>query len=234
MSDTSTLSVKPIIKYPSEVQLGKTYLMTVNLRLKEGVSWYYEDEEYPIYCTVESNFLNSKPVGEPILVLHRFGGCYGEVKFLLSLKDKDQEKGLNIILSNKYGNLIKVLNLDIKCSLNDFSSQNQKAEELIIPRTKTERVEVAKNWEEASSNLELLVFRKERQEIEKMINETLAEVKSIGSKHEIYNQITSFLEEREVQLRFSGGADSTEYKRELTVIQELMLELGFDPSEQEN
>jgi hypothetical protein len=83
MTDLSrAIAVKPIITYPREAQVGKTYLMTIDLQPEEGFEWQYEEEEYPIYCTVDSNLFSSKPVGEPVVVLHRFGGSYGEAKFL--------------------------------------------------------------------------------------------------------------------------------------------------------
>ncbi|NER01142.1 MAG: hypothetical protein F6K30_31370, partial [Cyanothece sp. SIO2G6] len=84
MSDSSTLSVKPIIHYPREVQVGKTYLMTVDLELEKDFCWKYDEEDYPVYCQVESNLFVSKSVGEPVVVLHRFGGSYGEARFLLT------------------------------------------------------------------------------------------------------------------------------------------------------
>ncbi len=78
-------AVKPIITYPREPQVGKTYLMTIDLEVEEGIEWQYEEEEYPIYCEVDSESLfSSKPIGEPVIVLHRFGGSYGEEKFMLT------------------------------------------------------------------------------------------------------------------------------------------------------
>ena len=46
---TLSLAVKPIIHYPREAQVGKTYLMTIDLQPEEGFEWQYEEEEYPIY-----------------------------------------------------------------------------------------------------------------------------------------------------------------------------------------
>jgi hypothetical protein len=80
MSDLKTLSVKPIVHYPCVAQVGKTYLMTIDLQVEEGFEWRYEEEEYPIYCSVDSDLFSSKPVGEPVIVLHRFGGSYGEAE----------------------------------------------------------------------------------------------------------------------------------------------------------
>lgn len=82
MSDHSlSLAVKPIIRYPREAQVGKTYLMTIDLQSEEGFEWQYEEEEYPVYCKVDSELFSSKSVGEPVVVLHRFGGVMVRLSF---------------------------------------------------------------------------------------------------------------------------------------------------------
>jgi tetratricopeptide (TPR) repeat protein len=112
MSDSRILSVKPIIHYPRVAQVGKTYLMTIDLEVEAGAEWQYEEEEYPIYCTVDSELFSSKPVGEPVVVLHRFGGSYGESKFLLIADGEVKQGSLKIILINAWGVSFNVLNLD--------------------------------------------------------------------------------------------------------------------------
>lgn len=113
MTDLSrAIAVKPIITYPREAQVGKTYLMTINLQTEEGFEWQYEEEEYPIYCTVDSELFASKPVGEPVVVLHRFGGSYGEAKFLLRAAQKEQRGSIKVALVNQWGVLVKVLELE--------------------------------------------------------------------------------------------------------------------------
>ena len=111
MSDSRILSVKPIIHYPRVAQVGKTYLMTIDLEMEENFEWQYEEEEYPIYCTVDSALFSSKPIGEPVVVLHRFGGSYGKASFLLTAKNKAIRGGLGIALANKWGVLIKTLEI---------------------------------------------------------------------------------------------------------------------------
>lgn len=105
MTDLSrAIAVKPIIKYPREAQVGKTYLMTIDLQPEEEFEWQYEEEEeYPIYCSVDSNLFSSRPIGEPVVVLHRFGGSYGEAKFLLTAILEAAEGEIMIALVNKWG-----------------------------------------------------------------------------------------------------------------------------------
>ncbi|OLP17409.1 hypothetical protein BST81_16585 [Leptolyngbya sp. 'hensonii'] len=106
------IAVKPIITYPREAQVGKTYLMTIDLQPEEKFEWQYEEEEYPIYCSVDSEIFSSKPVGEPVVVLHRFGGSYGEARFLLTSAVKPEKGRIRISLINSYGVPFKVLNLE--------------------------------------------------------------------------------------------------------------------------
>jgi hypothetical protein len=128
MSDSRMLSVKPIIHYPRVAQVGKTYLMTIDLEVEEGAEWQYEEEEYPIYCTVDSELFSSKPVGEPVVLLHRFGGSYGEAKFLLTAAQIEQEGRFEVTLINRWGVLIQTLRLSsvlsgkqvISSSMNQF------------------------------------------------------------------------------------------------------------------
>lgn len=105
-------AVKPIIKYPREAQFGKTYLMTIDLQPEEGFEWQYEEEEYPIYCSVDSDLFSSKPVGEPVIVLHRFGGSYGEAKFLLTAGMERGRNKIRVLLLNRWGVQIKVFDLE--------------------------------------------------------------------------------------------------------------------------
>jgi hypothetical protein len=112
MSDSRILSVKPIIHYPRVAQVGKTYLMTIDLEVEAGAEWQYEEEEYPIYCTVDSELFSSKPVGEPVVVLHRFGGSYGEARFLLKTALQEYEQGkITVSLINRWGVGFKTFNL---------------------------------------------------------------------------------------------------------------------------
>ncbi|MEQ9368654.1 MAG: tetratricopeptide repeat protein [Coleofasciculus chthonoplastes F3-SA18-01] len=115
MSDTQQLplSIQPVISYPREAQVGKTYLMTIDLQPSGDSEWLYEDEEYPIYCMLETSPLfSSKPVGEPAVVLHRFGGSYGAAQFLLTATQEEIEGLIRITLVNGWGMPVNVLCLD--------------------------------------------------------------------------------------------------------------------------
>ncbi|MCF2150124.1 ATP-binding protein [Desmonostoc muscorum LEGE 12446] len=114
MSNTQerALSIKPIISYPGQAEVDKTYLMTIDLQSSD--EWPYEEEEYPIYCMLDTSPLFScEPLGEPAVVLHRFGGSYGPAEFLLTAAQKEMEGEITVTLVNNWGMPIRVLNLDI-------------------------------------------------------------------------------------------------------------------------
>jgi GTPase SAR1 family protein len=115
MSD-SIVSLKPIVHYPRKAEVGKTYLMTIDLQVEDGydwqTDWHYEEEEYPIYCAVESDLFSSKSIGSPVVVIHRFGGSYGSAKFLLTASREARKGELKVALINAWGVTVKVLPLE--------------------------------------------------------------------------------------------------------------------------
>ena len=113
MTDTLPLSIQPVISYPKEAEVGKTYLMEIDLQMPEsGFEWQYEEEEYLIYCMVNAgNLFTVTSVGEPAIVLHRFGGTYGNAKFLLEAAQEENEGEIKITLVNSWGVPIKQINL---------------------------------------------------------------------------------------------------------------------------
>ena len=112
MTDLSRIiAVKPIIHYPREAQVGRTYLMTIDLQSEETFEWQYDEEEYPVYCKADSDLFNSQSIGEPVVILHRFGGSYGEAKFLLTAHGDEMEGEIRITLVNKWGVPIKTFQL---------------------------------------------------------------------------------------------------------------------------
>lgn len=108
----NSLSVQPIICYPRQAEVGKTYLMTIDLESSSD-EWLYEEEEYPIYCMLDTSPLFScQSLGEPAVVLHRFGGSYGAAEFLLTAAPKESKGEITVTLVNNWGVPIRVLNLD--------------------------------------------------------------------------------------------------------------------------
>ena len=86
------------------MNVGKNYLMTIDLQPEAEFEWEVGEEEYPVYCSVGSDVFSCRAIGEPIILLHRFGGSYGQVRFLLTVSEdsEDQEEtNIKILLLNK-------------------------------------------------------------------------------------------------------------------------------------
>ena len=115
-SDQHLLEVEPLISYPHEAQVGKSYLMTIDLRLVTlPETWPYDDEEYPVWCHLDTMPLFShKPLseGERAVVLHRFGGTYGPAKFLLTAAREAMRGKIHITLMNKWGSPIDYIPIE--------------------------------------------------------------------------------------------------------------------------
>jgi formylglycine-generating enzyme required for sulfatase activity len=108
MSQEKSLTIAPIINYPRQAQAGKTYLMTIDLKVPDGEKWEYEEEEYPVYFMLETlPLFSNKPMGESAVVLHRYGGSYGAAMFLLKASNEEREGMIRVNLVNRWGVPIK-------------------------------------------------------------------------------------------------------------------------------
>lgn len=100
------VSVSPLLQFPRLAEFGKTYLFTIDLRPQQSFdSWPYPDEEEVIvYCLLNTiPLFHCEPLGEPSLVLHRFGGTYGPARFLLTASQEAREGVITITLVNRFG-----------------------------------------------------------------------------------------------------------------------------------
>ncbi|MFN6516082.1 MAG: AAA family ATPase [Nostoc sp. CreGUA01] len=85
--------------------------MTIDLQSSSD-DWPYEEEEYPIYCMLgTSQLFSCQPLGEPAVVLHRFGGSYGAAEFLLTAAQEEMQGEITVTLVNSWGMPIRVLSL---------------------------------------------------------------------------------------------------------------------------
>ncbi len=122
MNETQQLpiSIQPIINYPRAAKVGKTYLMEIDIKQTGDFDkWNYEEEEYPIYCRVDTYsqgdttpLFKIKIIGEPAVILHRFGGTYGAAKFLLTAAQKEMKGEIRVTLVNGWGVPLKRLRLE--------------------------------------------------------------------------------------------------------------------------
>jgi class 3 adenylate cyclase/tetratricopeptide (TPR) repeat protein len=102
----NSLSVRPVIHFPKEAEAGRTYLLTIDLAPQQALdTWPYpDDEEVTIYCLPNAEPLFScEPLGEPAVVIHRFGGTYGPARFLITAAAAPQEGVIRVTLVNGLG-----------------------------------------------------------------------------------------------------------------------------------
>lgn len=100
-----SIPLQPILRFPRVAQVGRTYLLTVDARHSlPPEQWPYEQEEYPLTCLLESlPWFDHRPLGEPTLLVHRFGGTYGEIRFQLTAGEQAGEGRLRLIFVNESG-----------------------------------------------------------------------------------------------------------------------------------
>ena len=136
-----SISIQPIISYPREAEVGKTYLMTIDLQQSDSSDgWPYQEEEYTIDCILKTKPLfRSEAIGESAIILHRFGGSYGEAKFLLKAADEEREGAIQITLINSWGVPVRVINLPnirVTRNVNQDSNIVGRIKNLIVRRIK--------------------------------------------------------------------------------------------------
>lgn len=123
VSSQRKITFKPIISYPSKAQVGRSYLMTIDLQLTSRYDeWRYDDEEYPVWLILDTMPLFSfEPVGEndSLVVLHRFGGTYGPATFLLTARQEVVKGKIEITLVNRWGVAIDHISLPCEISTID-------------------------------------------------------------------------------------------------------------------
>lgn len=105
--------------------------------------------------------------------------------------------------------------------------ENRSTQEKVIRYTRktvtgTENVDIAASWEEAVQVLEVLTCRPDREEIQKQVSAKFLAADQPELKQALYDQLMTYLKQREAELEKLGGADSPDYKREATIIQNVI------------
>jgi formylglycine-generating enzyme required for sulfatase activity len=113
----SELTVEPILQYPRLVEVGTAFLLTVDLKPQQfGDTWAYPElEEVPIRCIINSGTLfKVEFLGEPVVIVHRYGGTYSPARFLLTPEPNSLGKNgkIRITLANRFGVPMTVLETD--------------------------------------------------------------------------------------------------------------------------
>src|ERR1700728_4302762 len=81
------IGIQPLVNWPRQVEPGRSYLVTVDLRLTDpSAPWPYDEEEFVVGCMVDGRpTCTVSVVGDAGVVLHRFGGSYGPARFIANI-----------------------------------------------------------------------------------------------------------------------------------------------------
>ena len=98
-------SVRPLVSWPREATAGRRYLMTIDLEPADADEpWPYDAEEIAIHCLVDARPLfTSDVVDDTAVIVHRFGGTYGPVKYILTASERPVEGAIHLALLNDNG-----------------------------------------------------------------------------------------------------------------------------------
>lgn len=112
--------------------------------------------------------------------------------------------------------------------------ENRNTKETVIRYTRetvigSENVEIASSWEEAVQVLEVLACRPDKEAIQHQVSAKLADTDQAQDKLGLYDQFMNYLKEREAELEKIGGSDSPDYKREATIIKNLITFENLQP-----
>ncbi|NUU22027.1 MAG: hypothetical protein HOV68_11025, partial [Streptomycetaceae bacterium] len=118
MATDAGVGLRPLVGWPQEAERGRTYLVTVDVELDpERGEWPYETEEYAIACVLEGHAgMSVRAVGDTTLVVHRFGGTYGPVRFVVcpvGAPDAEGRWGLTLTLVTAGGVPLRTLRLPV-------------------------------------------------------------------------------------------------------------------------
>jgi hypothetical protein len=118
--------------------------------------------------------------------------------------------------------------------------ENRKTKEHVIRYLKQtaigpQPVDLASSWEDAAQVLEVKACRSDREEIQRQVTQKLNAAATHSQKQALFSQLTTYLQERELELEQAGGKDTPEYKREaqtlLNLIEKHQLNAGASASQ---
>lgn len=108
-----TISLRPKIWLPRTMVVGQQTILTVDVEMV-GTDWPYDGEEYEISCLAHNGpMFTCWARGVPHLLLHRGGGTYGPVRWLLTATEVGSAE-VRISLINPNGVHITTLRLDLE------------------------------------------------------------------------------------------------------------------------
>jgi hypothetical protein len=105
--------------------------------------------------------------------------------------------------------------------------ENKKTKEKMIRYTQetaigSENIDIASSWEDAVQVLQIKACQTDKNKIESQVNQIIEKAETDAQKQQLYLKLRKYLENRTLELEKQGGKDTPEYKREATIILELI------------
>lgn len=146
---TSPFRIRPVVACPRVAQVGKPYLLTVDVECPDFPAWPYPTEEHAIRCLVDAQPLFAcRSAGDSAVVVHRFGGTYGPARFLLTAAAQPVEGTVRIVLLNSQGVVIRTIQIpDVR-----VVAEHVPAEVIDFPVPKSEPVARSSNQKFVARN----------------------------------------------------------------------------------
>jgi hypothetical protein len=118
---SDVVALEPVVSWPREMEVGRSYLVTVDIRSAADLeSWPYDEEQFELNCVLDAApYLDTRVVDDPLLVLHRFGGTYRPARFIVSARQIPPPDGATEIwLSyvNRWGVVLQTIPLPLAIS----------------------------------------------------------------------------------------------------------------------
>ncbi|MHB9858277.1 FxSxx-COOH system tetratricopeptide repeat protein [Streptomyces sp. YIM S03343] len=112
--DPASLTIEPLVGWPRKAQAGQSYLVTVDLGGPvDGGAWdRFDEEEFDFGVALDgSPRFTCEALGEPTVVLHRFGGTYGPARFVVTAHRDPGPGTLWLTVSNRWGVPVRTVEL---------------------------------------------------------------------------------------------------------------------------
>lgn len=92
----------------------------------------------------------------------------------------------------------------------------------------TDNIDIASSWEEVVQVLDVLACREDKEEIERQVSAKLEEAETPQQKQQLSTQLRKYLQSRKQELEKEGGDDSLVYKREKTIISDVIVKYKLE------
>lgn len=125
------LVVQPVVAWPRRAAVDKSYFVTVDVTPLSGPEdWPSDAEEIALSCHLRAiPLFTSRPWGDTKLVIHRFGGSYGPVTFVVTPRGVLRRGELELTLVNERGVAVARLTLgDV-----EVVAAEETREETVVP-----------------------------------------------------------------------------------------------------